>query len=148
MFDRVPLWHGAFGSFCFILGFIPFLHTMRETFFWHPMPLLRLWRSSPRVLHVPRSMLDKSIPFDVQTAGSAIHIASGMMQLNSERQQLACRNDQKCTPRVAVGSLDLSCIFSSCSQKPMACWEIGAHNRCIGIRVFGAVRPRAKGQFT
>jgi len=39
------------------------------------------------VLHVPRSMLDKSIPFDVQTAGSAIHIASGMMQLNSERQQ-------------------------------------------------------------
>ncbi|CAL1168585.1 unnamed protein product, partial [Cladocopium goreaui] len=39
------------------------------------------------LLHVPRSMLDKSIPFDVQTAGSAIHIASGMMQLNSERQQ-------------------------------------------------------------
>ena len=145
MFDRVPLWHGAFGSFCFILGFIPFLHTMRETFFWHPMPLLRLWRSSPRLLHVPRSMLDKSIPFDVQTAGSAIHIASGMMQLNSERQQLACKNPKSCW--LSWSQLDLSCIFS-CSQKPMACWEIGAHNRCIGIRVFGAVRPRAKGQFT
>eukprot|EP00435_Cladocopium_sp_Y103_P070688 s502_g35.t2 len=39
------------------------------------------------LLHVPQSMLEKSIPFDVQTAGSAIRIASGTMQLNSERQQ-------------------------------------------------------------
>lgn len=39
------------------------------------------------LLHVPRSMLDKSIPFDVQTVGSAIRIGSGRMQLNCTRQQ-------------------------------------------------------------
>lgn len=47
--------------------------------------------SSPRLLHVPQSMLDKSIPFDLETVGSAIRVGSGRMQLNCTRQQLARR---------------------------------------------------------
>eukprot|EP00435_Cladocopium_sp_Y103_P026781 s3600_g6.t1 len=39
------------------------------------------------LMHVPQSMLDKSIPFDLQTVGSAIRIGSGRMQLNCTRQQ-------------------------------------------------------------